>query len=202
MAAANRGSPPEARGWLDRADQFHLTAVSLGQHQGTTEAWIFAHPQIVLKSFAAECYLKSLIKLETNEDPEHIHNLLELFDKLTLESKKRIQKMWDRTSKHILDSGRRKLREKGMRVPKTFRGAINESADAFLDWRYHGKDANLGFSMLSFPMCVRCRIMEVMPEWIFPPGHALAILNPDPEFVEGKKKKLRPVASRPAILNP
>jgi hypothetical protein len=189
----------DAHGWFDRADHFHYSALRLSIE---SNQFIYARPHIVLKAFAAECYLKSLLELEGTK-PDRVHDLLSLFDKLSKDSQGRIAKWWNKKSKPILDGARKNApAEAEYKPPKSLRGALSESATAFLDWRYHGKEAYIGFSILAFPHFVRNRILELKPEWAHKPPHPLAFLNPEPEFVESKDKGLGGLPPGAAVLNP
>ena len=171
-------SPPEdqaAREWFDRADQFHYTDLFLATQPAPMQS-IYGKPHIVLKAFATEAYLKSLICLEGG-DPPRVHDLLALFELVSVESQRLIQKRWNKSSKPALDM-LRKQKPKGYNPPRSLRGALHQSSDAFLDWRYRGDDAvGMGFSIMAFPTFVRERIVQIRPGWAHKPPHPLAFLN-------------------------
>ena len=136
---------------------------------------IFSLPHIVLKAFATEAYLKALIMVEGKAPPK-IHNLLLLFDELDLESKKLIQRWWNKKCAPELAKAR-KHQDDIVKVPKTMRGALSQAADAFVEWRYVGSGSYIGFMILGFPLLVRRRILEKMPEWRPELPNPLAVLN-------------------------
>lgn len=182
---------PTAREFFDRADWFNYSSLFLHM-QPNQMAHIYAIPAIVLKAFSTEAYLKSLIKLE-GKTAEPIHNLLKLFDQLDLESKKMIQKWWDKESKPQL-AQLRKRKPPELKVPKTMREALSQSSDAFLDWRYRSKDKVVAFTILAFPQLVRRRILEIEPRWKPLPPDPLAWLNTEP--ISSKKHDPSLVISR------
>lgn len=164
-----------ARAWFDRADQFHFTALYLMTQELGLQG-VFAKPHIVMKAFATEAYLKSLICLEGRTPPQ-IHDLLALYELVSLDSQRPIQKRWNKDSKPKLD-GLRKQKPPGYHPPRSLRGALHQSSDAFLDWRYKGEDAvGMGFSIMAFPTFVRERIVQLRPAWTHKHPHPLAWLN-------------------------
>ncbi len=165
---------PTAKTWFERADHFHYTALHLVQ-QPQELGEIFAYPHIVLKAFAAEAYLKSLISLEGNTPPA-VHNLLALFDKLSLNSTKSIRARWDKSSRPKMLK-LKKLNPEGLKVPTSLRAALAQSGDAFLDWRYHEKGGRIAFSIMAFPLFVRARILDLEPSWTPRSPSPLAWLN-------------------------
>ena len=173
MSAALSG-----KDWFERADHFHYTSLFLLQ-QPAPMYGIYGYPHIVMKAFAAEAFLKSLLTIEGKGVP-HIHDLLKLFDKLSQESRREIQRRWDTGSASQLRNMRAQVTP-GLRVPKNMRDALDQSSNAFLDWRYHPKGSKIAFTVMSFPHYVRCRILELEPSWAHTPPHPLASLNPDDE---------------------
>jgi len=189
----------DAHGWFERADHFHYTAVFLMQ-QPQPMQFIYARPHIVMKAFAAEAYLKALLAVEGITPPK-IHNLLSLFDKLKPASRKCITAWWNKHSKPILDKAR------AQPVPdyipaRNLRDALDEASSAFIDWRYHGNKAYMGFSILAFPHLVRNRILELKPDWSVAPPNPLSVLDPHPEFIESEYGGSANATSGAAILNP
>lgn len=165
---------PSAKTWFERADQFQFTAMQL-LGQGGALAAVVSYPHIVLKAFAAEAYLKSLICIE-DRVPRQVHNLLQLFDQLSLDSTKTIRSRWDLESRPSLLK-LKKTKPNGLNVPTSLRGALAQSGDAFLEWRYHEKGSPVAFTIMAFPLFVRARILELEPSWTPAEPNPLAWLN-------------------------
>ena len=173
---------PDAQTFFERAEWFHFTSLFL-LTQPQNMAFIYSFPHIILKAFATEAYLKSLILIEGNTAP-NIHHLLSLFDKLTPESQHAIRRLWDKECGSQLKK-MRSVDTKGLKVPRTLREALNQSSDAFLEWRYSGPGAMPAFTIMSFPLWVRVRILELEPDWKPDWPNPLAWLNSEPEVHSG-----------------
>ena len=190
---------PDAREWFDRGDEFNYTQHELHKRgRQTGEQGLFIHPIITLKAFASECYLKSLITLEGSSPPE-IHHLLRLFDRLRPASKDKIEKLWNRHSKPELDKWKRQFPKD--KLPNNLRAALDESAEAFVHWRYVHTSSRLQYSAMAFPQYVRWRIVE-LTNWGYDPPHPLAPFNPESELIKGKTDGLGGLPPGAAILNP
>jgi hypothetical protein len=169
---------PTAKEWFDRGDEFHYTALHLVTPQHQTMAPIFGRPHVVLKAFACEAYFKSLICLEQTRPPPRKHDLETLFDALSPESRRRIRDLWNETSAPKL----RKLkvqpdRPRDVEVKSSLRGVLRQSADAFIQFRYHGTGEKTAFTVMSLPTFVRKRVVELRPDWAHKDPHPLAWLN-------------------------
>lgn len=171
----------DARTWFHRADCFHYTSLFLGQTmtQAPQMQFVYSYPHITLKAFAAEAYLKCLLMLEGKTAPQ-THHLLSLFHKLEPESQKTIKRWWDKESKPSLKKLKKQGPTPGLKVPLTLREALDQSATAFVDWRYAGEGSEIAFTIMAFPLFVRRRILENEPSWAHHPPHPLAYLNSEP----------------------
>jgi hypothetical protein len=149
----------EGHGWFERADHFHYSSLHLAMQPQELQ-FIYARPHIVLKAFASEAYLKALLCVEETHF-EKIHDLLALFELLSLDSKKLIEKWWNKESKPILDGARRGAAKVDYKAPRTLRGALDESATAF-SW-IGGITAGKPISDSRF--------------WLSPPSSGSAFLN-------------------------
>ena len=193
------GKPLPAKTWFERADNFYWACAAL--MDGRMHLYeILGFPHIVLRAFAAEAYLKCLIALQggTHEDT---HNLLDLFDKLDLAAKKALNKRWVNECEPTLKR-LKKTRKTVIKFDTSLRGVLNQSADAFIDFRYIQPGEEARFSIMRFPMFVRGLILEREPSWEPKQPNPLAQLNPESSLAKPKKDDLSPVAVRPAILNP
>jgi hypothetical protein len=189
---------PDAREWFDRGDEFNYTQHELHKRgRQTGEQGLFIHPIITLKAFASECYLKSLITLEGSSPPE-IHHLLRLFDRLRPASKDKIEKLWNRHSKPELDKWKRQFPKD--KLPNNLRAALDESAEAFVHWRYVHTSSRLQYSAMAFPQYVRWRIVE-LTNWGYDPPHPLAPFNPESELIERKSNSFEGGTTRGPIFN-
>jgi hypothetical protein len=203
VSVAYADPAPDDQTWFQRGDSFHYSSMCLEDLIDSTQTYTL--PMIVLKAFSSEAYLKSLLMVEGREPPK-IHHLLQLFDMLDIESKKRIRGWWGKQNLHKLAT-MKKAKVPGYRPPKTFRGALAASSNAFIEWRYVGAGSTIAYLLFSFPLDVRRRILELRPTWAPPVGSPLAILGMTvderikrsawtpkggpPTFVEGLTRGLR-----------
>ncbi len=156
------GKSLDAGTWFDRADKYYWSCCAL--IEGRQHLYeIVGFPHIVLRAFAAEAYLKCLITLEGGK-PEKIHNLLKLFDQLQLATKKALNKRWEKECEPDLKR-LKKARVTVIKFDTSLRGVLNQSGDAFIDFRYVENGGEARFSILRFPIFVRQEILARRPEF-------------------------------------
>jgi hypothetical protein len=168
------GKPLDATTWFERADRFYWSCCALMEGRMHLVD-IVGFPHIVLRAFAAEAYLKCLITLQGNAPTEE-HNLLRLFDQLKIDTKKDLTKRWVTECEPNL----RKLKKQKVTIVNfdtSLRGVLNQSGDAFLNFRYIQPRAEARFSILRFPMFVRAEILNLEPSLAPQPPSPLAQLN-------------------------
>ncbi len=182
---------PSAQEWFEKGDQFYFTALHLMSPDKKDLQPIFAIPHITLKAFASEAYFKCLIALECAGFPPRKHDLEKLFDGLHPASRKRIRELWTAECApklRVLASQPGKPPD--IKVLTSLRGVLRQSAEAFIEFRYRAQGDTAAFTIMSLPLLVRQRILEVRPDFAPPNGHPLAWLNPQQEFVEPKDENL------------
>jgi len=155
--------PLTAAAWLGRADQFWMAAQAL--IQSPMGLATFPIPAVTCQAFATEAYLKGLLTLRGAPFPND-HNLLELFKRLPIADRESIEARWN------IECLPNALKSKanapaGFNIPTSLRGALKQSKNAFVLWRYFSEDLNEGiyFGVDLFPVFVRELILQAHPEW-------------------------------------
>lgn len=170
------GKPLDAQTWFERADRYYWSCCALMERRHHLYE-IIGFPHVVLRAFAAEAYLKCLITLQ-GKDPIQVHNLLTLFDELELGTKKALAKRWVKECEPSLKK-LKKSKKTVINFDTSLRGVLNQSGDAFIDFRYVLKGGVARFSIMRFPMFVRDEILTIKPEFMPRPPDLLAQLNED-----------------------
>jgi hypothetical protein len=122
---------------------------------------------MVLSVFATELYLKCLLYLETGKVPQ-THNLKTLFDGLGLETRQRLQELWD-------NDLRRPVRQKviahirtlpdGKKLRLDLPSVFKLGANAFVELRYFYEREQSFFLLSDFHNLLRTVILERMRWW-------------------------------------
>lgn len=151
---------------FQQADRVYQTIAHI--HSTTNRAQLFPMmiPLGVLSAFAAELQFKCLVHIEKGRLPGNIHLLHNLFLKLSPETQKRLEELWDGLidqRKEFLDKIDASL---GKARPRDLRSNLIAGNDAFQQLRYlyeGGPDFDISLSDL--PIVLRQRILELRPEW-------------------------------------
>jgi hypothetical protein len=188
----------DAQTWFTRANQFEFVALTLGAPPFNKQV-PYAMAHIVLRAFSAELFLKCALTLE-GKQPKRIHNLSTLFKALSPKARSAIRKRWNVHSRHKLLKLREMKDRPAGKVHISLDAVLRECADAFVEWRYLPAEANMKFSLMNFPLCVREHILTVRPEWR--PNPDQLAFDPEAEFAEPENDRFGAVTTGAAILNP
>lgn len=140
------------------ADAVLRTAAEKDPDGGTS----YAFPGMTLSAFAAELYLKALIRLE-GSDPPKKHNLAELFDLLSPETQHALEREW--SSETHQERLQEAARAHNAVVPEGLRAALLECGDAFVAIRYIFDGGDARFYLTFLPKMARTVIMEKTGWW-------------------------------------
>ena len=155
----------EAIGIFRHADSFFWALDRLHKAIPKEQAGKFAIPLTVLSCFASELFLKCLSYMETGE-VTRTHLLSDLFDELSSETQKILEKHWDALitqRKKILD---RLDKTSGRKWPRDLRSNLKEGSDGFRLLRYvYEGGADFSFNLSDLPIALRNTITEIKPEW-------------------------------------
>ncbi|MFW6028249.1 MAG: hypothetical protein ACOC9Q_01850 [bacterium] len=132
----------EPKAILLNAEEFRRAAIMLegDQLRGDQMDPHVSVPLAVCNAFAAEMYLKFLVLIRTGKEARNTHNLRKLFNLLPRSIQRLIQREWENPPA-IEQAIRAEISERfGSR---TFDQTLDESADAFVEWRYHYEHKSL-----------------------------------------------------------
>lgn len=155
---------------------------------------------MALGAFASECYLKSLLVLEGTE-PAFVHDLKTLYNQVGPDSQKAIKRWWDRASLPLL-LFHNEHKDSRFRKPKSLGEALEASKDAFEDMRYGKPGKKHGYSIYTFPLCVRTRILQLQPTWVPKSPAPNSALNPHTQLIESKKERFDFITSEFPVFDP
>jgi hypothetical protein len=175
--------PIDAESALKKADSFLFTVRLLGNQPMPLMAMTL-QAQVLSDAFCTELYMKILAQLERGTPPLHGHNLKFLAGDLSAKSYRRIAKAW---RKGHPDPRKFKAPDdfpKQVKFPSKFEQALNQSAKAFIEWRYgDSEEKPLWWTLGGVPDELREIILELKPEWR--PSQGLrAALNPQPDLTK------------------
>ena len=122
----------------------------------------------MLYSFSTELYLKCLI-LENGDEPEHIHDLLKLWDKVD----PRARQMIEEGDNHLCGTVPqvKQLHDNYPHLDWSIRGVLGEARNAFILWRYfyetvlEGNQKEVTFSPFEATHSIRQFILSMYPKW-------------------------------------
>lgn len=143
--------------WFGRGDEFWASARILEKADSQ-----LASPNVVLRAFATEAYLKCLLTLRKKHFPPD-HDLKRLFDLLPLDDKNLIEEEWNKYTFPNLSKAA-STAPTGITVANSLRQALKLSSSAFKDFRYRAS-GNKYWYLGSFPMQVRHRVFTIHPDW-------------------------------------
>ena len=160
-----RVDPPfDVKGLMQQGDQF-LHAMHLFGQQTNDEFAKVATPFVVCSSFALEAYLKVLTYIEKNLRPLKTHNLRDLFFDISPESQVILEEKWTKEAlPKIMRHHQNPYLPSDFPRIQTFRQALEQSAHAFVDWRYAGRKDDRNFSLPDLVPMAWQIIAEKRPE--------------------------------------
>jgi hypothetical protein len=142
--------------WLLLGDQFIEGARRLDRSTPNIQVM---HPAVVCRAFASEAYLKCLLTvLQTPFEGDH--DLKRLYKLLPDDEKKAIKAGFDARMVQRLRDFKAPA---GFNVPKSLMGALRQSGEAFVSWRYMKNDYDAWY-LGDFPVHVRDRIVLYRPD--------------------------------------
>ena len=145
---------------FEHATKFLSVDNILRQLPGTNPA-VLGHPSMVLAAFGCELFLKCLLTLE-GKPFKDTHSLDVLFRQIDHKHKRRIEEIWDQTSR--LKLARLAAIEKNIHLDLP--NAIVACRDAFLFLRYSYEDPSRAkFWLGELPGILREVILEIKPDW-------------------------------------
>jgi hypothetical protein len=117
-------------------------------------------------SFAIELYLKCLLAVEGSKIPA-THNLKDLFDRVSPESRDKIRKRHDELEKE--NSVLSEFRKKGIQTDLD--SLLQHAQNVFVQFRYifegiPDQMQPVGFALDLFGQIVRNRVLDLRPEWL------------------------------------
>jgi hypothetical protein len=152
-----------------QADCFYKTLAILCnvEPNNTQLAVIIGEPVMVVAAFTIELFLKCLICMETGEVP-HIHRLRDLFERLSLQTRSRIQDDWNNTiAAHRAEEWDRLEKMMGVSIARDLPSALAAGSESFerIRYSYEGKTENVQFYLQDLPQLLGRTIISMKPEW-------------------------------------
>ncbi len=144
---------------------FEKASAVLNRELGKTNNFALLIPGIVNSAFSLEVYFKCLYKLESGADyPKKEHNLLNLYNALDPETKKRIKVRYGELSEKNPIAQAAKSKHKGLNTELEY--VLAQAGNAFVEWRYNYENEPHNFYGVDDTIrAVRQRILESKPEW-------------------------------------
>ena len=101
-----------------------------GVNPNDTQATVITgEPGMVLGALTIEMFLKCLVSIDTGDIPR-IHNLRELFGKLSLPTRNRIQQRWDKIAAHRAEQWNQLEKRLGITMARDLPSALGAGGDA------------------------------------------------------------------------
>jgi hypothetical protein len=169
----------DPKAMFDHAQKFQLTQEYLRSNDRVTtpehlneHIRMCADPCFVLSALASELFLKCLLVIGGKEKDEfgHLHNLDQLFSKLTPNIQNRIRELWDQQvwslgSREAIDYAQDTIAN-GSAIPRDFAAALRLGAKTFVELRYvYEKKRNINNLIIDLPLILRRVIVEIQPGW-------------------------------------
>ena len=161
---------------FDHAQKFQQTQEYMRhKDRATTSEHVnmCADPCFVLSALASELFLKCLLVIEgkSQKEFERIHNLDQLFVKLSTFIQDRIRILWDQQvwSQGTLEAINyaQDTITRGERIPRHFTTALKLGANTFVELRYvYEKPRNINNIIIDLPLILRRVIFEIHPDWL------------------------------------
>ena len=183
QARKHRGTvkPPliEAKAILEHAERYHAGSLCLLEaiRNPKTRDLRLVAPAVTLESFALELLLKCLLVLEKGVNPGG-HDLLQLFNALSLSSKQRLERRFDQFLRQCeLQAATGNADLKGKLAAAVGKTSINSLKDAleagsktFDFMRYvFDYDDSFGFMLSPIGLELHSMILDKQPQWASDP---------------------------------
>jgi hypothetical protein len=160
---------------FDHAQKFQWSQEYLRHKDRATTAEhvkMCGDPCFVLSALASELFIKCLLVIEGKPKKEFakVHDLYQLFSKLTPPIQDRIKGLWDQQvwaqgTRDFIDYAQNTI-AKGTPIPRNFASALKLGANTFVDLRYvYEKPRNINNLIVDLPLILRRVIVEIYPQW-------------------------------------
>jgi hypothetical protein len=138
---------------------------NLSTHDNLHAAVTLLEPVIVLSALTTELFLKCLICVETG-DASRGHELKDLFKKLSVATRARIQNLWDSDVAMRRTKEWDELERFGLKMPRDLPSALAKGNDAFkrIRYSYEGNTDGLHYYLEDLPALLERLILEMKPE--------------------------------------
>ena len=125
-----------------------------------------AEPVMVLGALTIELFLKCLVSIELGDAPR-IHNLRELFGKLSLPTRSRIQQGWEEIAAHRAAQWNKLERRLGITMARDLLSALGAGGDVFqqIRYSYEANTDRLQYYIHDLPQLLGKIVLEIKPEW-------------------------------------
>jgi hypothetical protein len=143
-----------------------LHAVNPHPRENLHGALTLALPMVVLGALTTELFLKCLSGIETGKVPKW-HDLLELFNKLSAETRARIEHAWDNDIVPIRSKEWDGIERFGLKMPRDLPSALAKGSEAFnrIRYNYEGNTEGVHFYVSDLPALLEKLILEIKPEF-------------------------------------
>jgi hypothetical protein len=135
--------------------------------EDTQLAVTIGEPVMVICAFTIELFFKCTICIETGSLPKRVHDLRELFDKLSPQTQAKIQKEWDKIARHHAKEWDGYEGSLGIIMARDLPSALAAGGGAFqrIRYSYEGGNESLQFYLQDLPRVLGRIILELKPEW-------------------------------------
>jgi HEPN domain-containing protein len=125
-------------------------------------------PGCVLSAFTSELLIKCLICIERGGKPPRGHDLLELFEKLSARTRKRLEAIWTDHLQLHRNKFEELQREVGLKLPSDLRSALALGGKAFelIRYLYEGLEEEFAFYLGAMPDILGKVVLELRPDWV------------------------------------
>jgi hypothetical protein len=157
-----------AKIWQQADCFYQALAMLCNAHPDNTQLGVMlGEPVMVMGALTIELFFKCLVCIETGAVP-HTHNLKDLFDKLSEQTRKRIQRTWDDDICVHRAKGWDQIETAlGQKVVRDLPGALSVASNSFelIRYSYKGNTAELQYFLQDLPQLLGRVILEMKPEW-------------------------------------
>ena len=143
-----------------------LQAVAPHPRENLHGAVTLAEPVVVLGALTTELFLKCLSCIEIGK-ASHGHDLKELFDELSAETRARIEHAWDSEIVPLRSEEWDRIEALGLSMPRDLRSALAKGSEAFkrIRYSYEGNTEGVHFYVGDLPALLEKLILEIKPEY-------------------------------------
>jgi hypothetical protein len=168
MSAPSKSRIDPAIIWV-HADCFYQTLSILNNFDPDNEqvAALVAQPSMVVGALTSELFFKCIICIETGKVPR-IHDLRELFDKLSPQTQSRIVEVWDHSIVPYRASDWDEMeRAINITIARDLPTALTAGSEAFekIRYSYEGDTEELQYYLQDLPKLLGHIILQMKPEW-------------------------------------